>query len=182
MDILQRIFSYSESEEGKSFSLKVFIGRNVPYIIQISKNGKTTELRAYSLLEVAGIVKSYGDHIYKLFRESVDEDLPETIEKNLDLNELDISDALYDRPFGFQHFEHALVGDIVKDVWNKDKYGKVVAVEYIGPTHRPLYHVVWEDGTKTVNTAYQLIVVQRAEDITSADLNKIRRLKEEDNG
>lgn len=176
MEILQRIFSYSEKDEGKSFSLKVFIGRKIPYIIQISKNGKTTELHAYSILEVAGIVRSYGDKIYNLFKESIDEDIPEVVKKNLDLDEINISDALNERPFGIQHFEHALVGDIVKDVWNKNKFGKVVAVEYIGSTHRPLYHVVWEDGTKTVNTPYQLVVVQRSSNISLSEINKIKDL------
>jgi hypothetical protein len=60
-----------------------------------------------------------------------------------------------------------------------------LAIEYLGGGHGtklPIYHVLWEDGSKSRCNAYQLMVVERRETLTTQELNRIRRIRKEIKG
>jgi len=178
MRLLRKIYSFSQKEGEKQFSLNVYLSDSSasPIIINIKKNGKESSIRLSSRTELVNFMKSYGDTIFQDFSQKVDlDDILGEMEKR-------VSDSvMYDTTNIMPSVSVAPeIGDIVVDNYT-GKLGRVVLVEYIGEYHFPIYHVLWEDGTRSVRVAVQMRVALSREELEKekTDWNRIREMIDE---
>jgi hypothetical protein len=185
MEVLQRIFTYTKVDGEKKVTIKVYVGKRVPYVVEQDKNGKKSTYNIFSFADLVSLLKGFGQEVFDKFVEESDvEKAQEVVSDTHNFNELSAEYLILSDPIISQFFDSPLEGDVVKDR-TQDRYGKVIAIEYLGGGHGtklPIYHVLWEDGSKSICNAYQLMVVERRETLTTQELNKIRRIRKEIKG
>lgn len=160
--IRKKIFS-GVSKSG--LKVNVYITDVYPFLIETEKDNKTDQVGVFSVESVVGYLQNIG--LKEEFMKAIDdkkEKIKEDVKERSGIN-IDLIDSLYDNPYITRMmFNTPLLGDRVRHKSVPSRYGKVIAIEYLTISKVPVYFVEWDDGERTIEIPYSLIVVKEGND------------------
>lgn len=141
--------------------VNVYITDVYPFVVETEKGDKTDQTGIFSIESVVSYLQNLG--LKEEFINAISdkkEKLKEDIKERSGIN-IDLIDSLSDNPYLTRMiFNTPLVGDRVRHKSVPSRMGKVIAMEYLSANRIPMYFVEWDDGERTLEIAYSLIVVK----------------------